>query len=375
MDRITEYITQTKFEHPTLVIDSTIVEDNYSMFRKCIPRANIYYAVKANPHSSILKRLNSVGSCFDAASIKEIRDCIRDGIHPCKISFGNTIKPIKDIYEAYKLGVDTFMADSFQELDKIAQAAPGSRVFIRLLVNNDTAQWPLGKKFGCSEEFVVPLVQYAKSLNLRPIGLSFHIGSQNTEVDKLCNAIRQIYYLYETINDTIKVNLTHLNIGGGFPVEYGNGNRYVDLGQYLRETKYALNYYFPDTIIWCEPGRALAATAGKIVCEVVLVSSKKLHDTKWVYLDIGRFHGLAETENEAIQYEFSVIGKQKNDGFYNLAGPTCDSADILYEQNKVKLPKDITYGDKVIIHNVGVYTSTYSSVGFNGFPPLEVVSI
>jgi ornithine decarboxylase len=373
MDRITEYIVQTKFEKPTLVIDSSIVCKNYEIFKTYLPTAQVYYAVKANPHSSILRNLDKQGSCFDAASISEIRDCIWDGIRPSKISFGNTVKSIQDIKAAYKLGIRTYMADSFQELDKIAVAAPNSNVFIRLLINNESASWPLGKKFGCSEEFVLPLISHAESLGLVPVGISFHIGSQNTDVEAFAKTIFSLRKIYNYVEEFLGIKLTHLNIGGGFPIWYNSLSE--NLHNYLLKVSLCINKHFKDTIVWCEPGRAISATAGKIACEVVLVSQKRLNDDKWVYLNIGRFHGLAETEKEAIRYRFSVVGKRTNNTPYYLAGPTCDSADILYEVNKVLLPKDITYGDKVIIHDTGVYTSTYTSIGFNGFPPLDVVSI
>jgi len=135
---------------------------------------------------------------------------------------------------------------------------------------------------------------------------------------------------------------------------------------------------FPGSdYLMVEPGRGLVGNAGSIIAEVLLVSKKSTADlVRWVYLNIGRFSGLAETEGEAIKYQFTVLGKENlPTGPCIVAGPTCDSADVLYEQNKMQLPVDLCSGDRIVINNCGAYTSTYSTIAFNGFPPLEVISI
>jgi ornithine decarboxylase len=125
--------------------------------------------------------------------------------------------------------------------------------------------------------------------------------------------------------------------------------------------------------VMAEPGRGLVAEAGMIAAEVLLVSKKSDLDThRWVYLDIGKFSGLAETMDEAIRYQFITDRDHENTGPCVMAGPSCDSADVLYEKRPVQLPLGLKAGDRIIIRNCGAYTSTYSSVWFNGFPPLDV---
>ena len=126
--------------------------------------------------------------------------------------------------------------------------------------------------------------------------------------------------------------------------------------------------------VMAEPGRGLVAEAGAILAEVLLVSRKSASEMhRWVYLDIGRFSGLAETEGEAIRYQFVSPRDGDEVGPCVMAGPSCDSADVLYEKRPVMLPLTLAAGDRIVIRNAGAYTSSYSSVGFNGFPPLEVV--
>ena len=126
--------------------------------------------------------------------------------------------------------------------------------------------------------------------------------------------------------------------------------------------------------VMAEPGRGMVAEAGSIAAEVLLVSQKSDDDLhRWVYLDIGKFSGLAETMDEAIRYQFLTPANGEETGPCILAGPSCDSADVLYEQRPVQLPLDLASGDRIVIRNCGAYTSTYASIGFNGFPPLDVV--
>ena len=130
--------------------------------------------------------------------------------------------------------------------------------------------------------------------------------------------------------------------------------------------------------VWpvAEPGRGMVADAGVIAAEVLLVSRKSEDDLhRWVYLDIGKFSGLAETMDEAIRYQFWTPHDGEPTGACVLAGPSCDSADVLYEKQPVQLPLSLRAGDRVLIRNTGAYTTSYASVGFNGFPPLDLVVI
>lgn len=375
MNKIERYIRENTFDRPTLIIDADAVEDNYRALKAGMPAAHIHYAVKANPHPNILERLVSIGSRFDAASIGEIHACLAAGATPEQISFGNTVKRTADIAEAADLGINLFSADAEEELEKIAQYAPGSQVFIRLLVNSTEAEWPLSRKFGCSSSYAVPLMHFAVQLGLTPVGLSFHVGSQTRHPHMWLDCLDSVASVWQHARDE-GMDLWLLNIGGGFPAYYG-----VDVTEpeeYGRTIVDAVNERFDNVrYIMAEPGRGLVGNAGMIASEVLLVSKKTQGDpVRWVYLNIGRFSGLAETESEAIKYQFIVPGKENNElSDCILAGPTCDSADVLYERNKVKLPVNLRSGDVFIIKSCGAYTSTYSTIAFNGFPPLNVISI
>lgn len=373
--KLVEAAKSIKTSGPAVLLDLDKVEENYHKIAVGMGDAHIHYAVKANPNIEILKRLNSLGSKFDAASKGEIDRLLSIGVDPVCISFGNTIKKSADIQWAYEKGVDLFAADSEMELDKIAKHAPNSKVYIRMLVGATEADWPLSRKFGCSSVHVVPLFHYAAKLGLKPVGISFHVGSQT----------RHPHMWYNTLDIAAAVwhnaieegfNPLLLNIGGGFPSFYGDP--ITEMQDYSRDLREAIEIRFgPVQYLMAEPGRGLVGDAGVIVSEVLLVSRKHPDDSvRWVYLDIGKFSGLSETIDEAIKYEFLIPGRENEEtSECILAGPTCDSADVLYEVNKVWLPEGLTAGDRFIIKSAGAYTTTYSTVWFNGFDPLEEIVV
>ncbi len=368
------YIANTCFERPTLVIDSEAVARQYMGLARGLGRARIHYAVKANPAPDILRRLCALGSNFDAASRAEIEMCLAAGAAPHQITFGNTIKRPADIAFAHGIGIRHFAVDAVEELEKLAEHAPGAHVCVRLLVDATGADWPLSRKFGCTPDMALALMDRARTLGLVADGLSFHVGSQTRDPMMWGATLDQVHVVWQAAKDAGH-SMRLLNIGGGFPASYVN--TVMGPSNYASAVMAQVDARFPDASeVMAEPGRGLVAEAGAIVAEVLLVSRK--HDSdlhRWVYLDIGKFSGLAETMDEAIRYRITSDRDHESTGPCVLAGPSCDSADVLYEKQPYQLPLGLKAGDRVVIHACGAYTSTYASVGFNGFPPLDVVVI
>lgn len=371
---IVDFIRSRDFDRPTLVLHRDTVAQQYRALKCGLGRADIHYAVKANPAREIIEVLVAEGSRFDAASRGEIELCLSLGAHPEHISFGNTVKRASDIAFAWQAGITLFAADSEMELEKIAAHAPGAQVYIRLLVGATEADWPLSRKFGCAPERVVALLDHAVSLGLDPVGLSFHVGSQTRKAEMWRATLDRVSAVWARARAAGHA-LSLINIGGGFPAFYGEEIEAPQI--YAGQVMAMVEPRFPGaTRIMAEPGRGMVAEAGMIAAEVLLVSRKSDEDLcRWVYLDIGRFSGLAEAEGEAIRYQFLTDRDHEATGPCILAGPSCDSADVLYEKRPVALPVGLQAGDRIIIRNCGAYTSSYSSVGFNGFPPLDVVVI
>jgi ornithine decarboxylase len=372
--RLDAFVASQSFDQPTLVIDLDRVSAQYRALKAGLGRADIHYAVKANPAREIIRRLVEMGSHFDAASRGEIALCLAEGAAPAEISFGNTIKRASDIAWAYAEGIRLFAADAEEELVKIAENAPGASVYIRLIVEVSQADWPLSRKFGCDRDMAIKLLDVAKSLGLNPVGFSFHVGSQTRQAAMWAPTLDVFAGIWAEARAKGH-DLSVLNIGGGFPAFYGEEIQAPT--DYAAAVMEIVEARFPEArTVMAEPGRGMVAEAGVIVSEVLLVSRKSERDLhRWVYLDIGRFSGLAETEGEAIRYQFETARDADQHGPCIMAGPSCDSADVLYEKRPVSLPLTLTAGDRVLIRNTGAYTSTYSSVWFNGFPPLAVVVI
>ncbi|MEM8796716.1 MAG: type III PLP-dependent enzyme [Pseudomonadota bacterium] len=373
--RIYDYFERAEPQTPCVVIDREIVASNYRAFANAMPSADIYYAIKANPAPEILALLADLGSSFDAASLAEVTMALAAGAGPERISFGNTIKKERDIAEAFQLGIRLFAVDCIAEVEKVARVAPGSRIFCRLLICNDGAEWPLSRKFGCDEAMALAVICRAHELGLKPLGLSFHVGSQQTDPRAWDAALSTVSDLFQRASRQ-GIELTAINLGGGFPARYlksiPSARHYADMiDESLRRH---FGNKIPATMI--EPGRGMVGNAGIIKSEVVLISTKSDDDDqRWVYLDIGKFGGLAETMDEAIRYPL----RTSRDGDFQkpavIAGPTCDSVDVLYEKTPYPMPVSLTIGDEIFIENTGAYTTTYAANGFNGFEPLQQIVI
>lgn len=378
--KIAAFLAETNPPTPCLVVDLDVVSERFDSLTSYLPLAEIFYAVKANPAPEVVSRLIEKGACFDVASPAEVDLCLELGADPARLSYGNTIKKKADIAHAYGRGVRLFAFDSEAELDKLIETAPGAQVFCRLLVDNAGADWPLSRKFGCAPDMARDLLIKARENGLKPIGLSFHVGSQQRNPEAWDRAVEDAARLFRTLEaDGIVLDL--LNLGGGLPAQYREETTGVEtygLAVSAAMTRHFGNY-LPRMII--EPGRYLVGDAGILQAEVVLISRKSYDDaTRWIYLDVGRFHGLAEAEGEAIRYRIRVADnsdteEERDTGPVVFAGPTCDSADILYERAGYEMPLDLEVGDKVQILSTGAYTATYSSVGFNGFAPLRAYYI
>jgi ornithine decarboxylase len=377
--RIQEYLRNRRQAgndtEPLLVVDLNVVRDNYQTFAKTLPDTRVFYAVKANPAPEVLALLASMGSCFDTASVPEIEMALAAGATPDRISFGNTIKKERDIARAYALGIRLYAVDCKAEVEKVARAAPGSRVFCRILSDCLGAEWPLSRKFGCEPSMAADVLEHAHKLGLEPYGVSFHVGSQQRNTNAWDRALAQAAAVFRECGER-GINLAMVNLGGGFPTKYLKNVPTVK--SYGSAIFRALRKHFgnriPETII--EPGRGMVGNAGIIEAEVVLVSKKSEDDdVRWVYLDLGKFGGLAETMDESIRYPIRTPRDGSETGPCVLAGPTCDSADVLYEKQPYALPVSLEIGDKVLIEGTGAYTSTYAAVAFNGFAPLKTVHI
>ncbi|MBE1464404.1 ornithine decarboxylase [Kibdelosporangium phytohabitans] len=369
-ERIRAFLDDRRPPTPCLVIDLDTVRESHTRLREALPEARMYYAVKANPAPEVVRLLAEQGCGFDVAGREEIELCLGQGASADSISYGNPIKKARDIAYAHRVGVRRFTFDSEPDLETIATFAPGATVSCRILVDSTGSQTPFGHKFGCAPEMAARLLVRAAELGLDPEGVAFHVGSQHLDPAAWEPWIAAAGAVTRTVT-AAGIRLRGLNIGGGFPGRY-----LVDpppLTDYADTVRAAVARHFDHEVdLAIEPGRVLVAEAGMIRSEVVLVSRKSDTDAKrWVYLDIGRYGGMAETENEAIAYRLQTAQDHEPTGPVVIAGPSCDGDDVLYQRTSYELPLSLRAGDHVDIMSTGAYTQSYSSVAFNGFPPLR----
>lgn len=360
-DRIRRFLAGQHPPTPFLVVDASVVTERVREFSRELPHSLLFYAVKANPEPAVLRAVLAAGGGFDVASPAEITACLAEGAPPAQLSYGNPIKKPADIAFAFARGVREFTTDAESDLAHLARHAPGAAVTVRMVVDGPASVTPFGRKFGCEPAEAVRLLRLAADLGLEPAGLGFHVGSQQPDPAAWDAGIAAAAKAFA------EVPFRRLNIGGGFGITYRAP--VPSLATYAAAVRASLAAHFPARLpeLALEPGRAMVAGAGLIRSEVVLVARRDGH--RWVYLDIGRYNGLAETENEAIPYRFDAGDGAR--GPVVIAGPTCDGDDVLYQHTPYELPLALEAGDTVDILDAGAYTASYSSVSFNGIEPLR----
>ena len=369
--KIKQFLAERWRQTPFLALDLDLVVERYRLLKEALPAVDIHYAVKANPADKIIAALHHEGSYFDVASTAELDGCAKLNIPAARMSYGHTIKKECDIARAHAAGIDLFAFDSEGELEKIARAAPGSKVFCRIVTTGDSADWPLSTKFGCRVDIAEALLKRAQELCLEPYGVSFHVGSQQTDPNQWDSAIAETSGLFRAL-DNSGIELKLINLGGGLPAQYLS--EVPTIAHYGETISASMRRHFgnqtPKMIL--EPGRGLVGDAGVIQAEVVLIADRHNGGTdRWVYLDIGKFGGLPETIGESIKYRIRTDRDGGETVPSVLAGPTCEEIDVLYENTPYPLPKDLRIGDRVIFESAGAYTWSYSAVCFNGIPPLK----
>jgi ornithine decarboxylase len=373
--RIRRFLDQEHPSTPCLVIDLETIRVRYQAIHAAMPSIDIFYAVKSNPEADVVATLVAQGSQFDVASPAEIDLCLARGAAPSSISYSNPIKKAADIAYAYSRGVRLFVSDSEQDVRFVAEHAPGSSVLVRILVHGKGSTYPFGNKFGCDPEMATDLLRLAHQLGLVPSGVAFHAGSQQLSVAGWDSGIADAALIAAKLRAE-GIETTTVNLGGGLPAVYQQDTPSLEVFAAAIEESLARHFGAARPRVMIEPGRAISAEAGMIRSSVVLVSRKSYSDERrWVYLDIGRYQGLAETEGEAIAYRLRTSRDGGAVGPVVLAGPTCDADDVIYQHTRYDLPLDLQAGDHVDILHAGAYTSSYSSVCFNGFPPLATYCV
>lgn len=357
---------------PFLVMDSKTIVDKYESLHAGLPDAKVHYAVKCNPDKNILMKLKSVGSHFEIASEKELNRLTEIGVDPADVIFSNPTKIPSHIANTYKQGLKRYAFDCVGEIKKLAKYAPGCEVYLRVSVSNRGSVVPLANKFGAHPNQAIDLLEMARDFGLRPIGFAFHVGSQAENIQAWDIAFEAMGSLYEQAKEH-DFDLSILNIGGGYPVHY---SMKVPTIQVITEhiNKSVKKYGLQDLELWSEPGRYLVGEAGVMATTVIGRAVRGNHE--WLYLDVGRFNGLAELfESEELRYPVisskdMMKSTEKLKKEFTLTGPSCDSFDTIFHD--VPINAAIQEGDRLYLGTAGAYTSVYASE-FNDFPMPKII--
>jgi len=358
--KVLKYLERKNIETPVLLMDSEKVKDKVSMIGRNVKNSTVFYAVKANPDIGIIKLANKLRMGFEIASEGELRLLSSIGVKPERIISSNPVKSFKFLKMAASYGVNHFSYDSEDEVDKLARFLPGCNVYVRLSVPNEGSEWPLSKKFGVEVNEALELLSYARGKGLKPIGITFHVGSQCTNIYNWNSALDKAKALWE-IAGKKGIKLSLLNIGGGYPIKYTKN--VVDVDAIDKNINKLIREKFPEDVkVYIEPGRAVVGDAGIFVSSVI--GKARRADANWLYIDVGVFNGLMESVG-GIKYSYIVETSRdtKQKKKWTLAGPSCDSFDVI--DKDLMLP-DPEIGGLVLILSSGAYTISYASE-FNGF--------
>ena len=364
-----EYYQHMVQQHgsPLLILDCNQLVKQYNALSDALPGVKLYYAIKALPHPAAIQTLDALGAGFDIASSGEIELLRGQSTRARRTIHTHPIKRDTDIRDALRFGCTTFVVDNVWELEKFVDYRHRVGLLVRVSFPNPKTPIDLSRKFGCREDEASILIQKAQSLGLHVKGLSFHAGSQCPDSGNHVHAIKQCTKIINDVYQTSGKLLSILDIGGGFPVEYMQP--IMDIESFCVPIRQALNSLPEHVQIIAEPGRYLSAPAMKAVSSVM--GKAKRGDTCWYYLDDGIYGSYSGQLFDHATYPLTIFSDTKGKEQAVLAGPTCDSIDVIAEQ--VTIPP-LSIGDLVIGHQMGAYTSA-TSTQFNLFDKAKIVAI
>jgi ornithine decarboxylase len=352
---------------PLLVIDCEAIRSQYRSLAAALPGVGLYYALKPLPNRDVVATLRGLGAGFDVATTGEIELVRASRVAPARCIHTHPIKRDADIRAALDFGIRCFVADNPDEIRKFVPYRRRAELLLRVSFRNPAAVVDLSRKFGCEPAAVPPLLELAASLGVRVRGLSFHVGSQVSDPSKYVEAIDSCREIMQEAAQRGLAELDLLDIGGGFPVPYGG--RVAPIGTFCRPIRRELAGLPTGTRVIAEPGRFIAASAGTCVASVTGRAQRE--GRWWYYLDDGVYGSFSGQLYDHALYPIAALGARGARHPSVLAGPTCDSIDVVRED--VPLP-ELAIGDLVVGRMMGAYTSA-TATDFNFIPRARIVAV
>ncbi len=356
-----------QFGTPLMVLDCQNVRDQFHALQAALPGVDLHYALKPLPHPAVVSTLLAEGAYFDLATNGEVDLVAAVGVPSARTIQTHPIKRDGDIAHALNYGCNVFVVDNCNEIDKFVKYKDDVELLVRVSFPNPAVLADLSKKFGCLPESAIGLIQYAFDLGIRVKGLSFHVGSQTKSGQKYAEAITQCHCIMLQVVEAGLPALNTLDIGGGFPVKYTRD--VPDISDFCAPIRDALTE-LPDTLrVIAEPGRFIVASA---VTNVAAVMGQAERGGKtWYYLDDGIYGSFSGLVFDEAKYQIKPLNAEGELSPSVLAGPTCDSIDVIRED--VLLPP-LANGALIVSTMMGAYTAC-TATDFNFFKRAEVVVI
>lgn len=351
---------------PLLIFDAQQLKKQYQALQTALPNVELFYAIKAHPDAAIIEVLDQLGCGFDVASAGEMALLLEQKVSGRRTIHTHPIKKDQEIRDALRFGSTTFVVDNPHELKKLTQYRSRIGVLLRVGFRSESATVDLSKKFGCSPDEVTEIVSLAKQLGIHIKGLSFHVGSQCGNADKHVQAIQRCKELMEQVNQTQDRPMSVLDIGGGFPADYQMQD--FDIDQFCEPIRAALAELPKDWNIIAEPGRYLVAPS--VVSVTTINGKSKRSGVHWYYLDDGVYGSYSGQIFDHAIYPLQAFAEGETHTSI-LAGPTCDSIDVIAEQ--IQLP-ELEVGDLIIGHQMGAYTAA-TKTRFNLIPDAKLITV
>ena len=356
-----------KHETPFMVLDLEEVDYQYKSLQSALPGVKLFYALKSLSHPEMIKRLKSLGSYFDLATIGEVELVESLGITGDRCIHTHPIKKDKEIKRALEFGCNRFVVDNIEELKKFIPYAGQVELIIRVSFRSQQAVVDLSRKFGCALEELPVIVELAQQNGIEVVGLSFHVGSQSLSPMMQVNAVRSSVAAMKVMNG---VKWKFLDIGGSFPVSYQED--VLPIADFCAPVVEALAELPEGIEVFAEPGRFISAPA---MIEVISVVGKAKRGAKtWYYMDDGVYGGFSGQMFDHASYPIAPLKPFDATGEFLpsvLAGPTCDSIDVIVED--IELP-ELEIGDILIGKQMGAYTIA-SATEFNYYPKPKIVVV
>ena len=352
---------------PLLVIDCEAIRRQYRSLSAALPGVGLFYALKPLPDAAVVATLRALGAGFDVATTGEIELIRAQRVAPGRCIHTHPIKRDADIRAALGFGIRTFVADNPDEIRKFERYRDRAELLLRVSFRNPAAVVDLSRKFGCEPGAVPPLLELARKLGVRVKGLSFHVGSQVADPGRYVEAIDTCRELMLHSTERGLAQLEVLDIGGGFPIPYGGGGE--PIARFCRPIRRELATLPEHVRVIAEPGRFIAGPAG--TCITAVTGRAQREGRWWYYLDDGLYGSFSGQLYDHALYPIESLGKRGARHSSVLAGPTCDSIDVIRED--LPLPQ-LDLGDLIVGRMMGAYTSATAS-DFNFIPRATVVAV